>query len=103
MTHRSGFGTVASNFDPANKRTHVLATKKTSINFEKSLSELENLVSALESGDLSLEESLKTFEKGVQLTQACQEALTTAEQKVKILTEKNGEISEQEFNIPEED
>jgi exodeoxyribonuclease VII small subunit len=44
----------------------------------------------LEQGDLSLEESLKFFERGVTLTRICQKALQEAEQKVQILIEKNG-------------
>jgi exodeoxyribonuclease VII small subunit len=60
--------------------------RKKSINFEKNLDELEGLVEALESGGLSLEDSLKTFEKGVRITRECQEALKEAEQKVNLLT-----------------
>lgn len=53
--------------------------------FEKSLQELEALVQKMESGELSLEESLQEFERGVQLTRQCQEALTAAEQRVRLL------------------
>ncbi|MFZ1389228.1 MAG: exodeoxyribonuclease VII small subunit [Thiolinea sp.] len=53
--------------------------------FEQSLQELEALVLRMENGDLSLEDSLKEFERGVQLTRQCQEALTVAEQRVKLL------------------
>ena len=58
--------------------------------FEKSLQELENLVEKMEQGDLSLDESLKCFERGVQLTRSCQQALQDAEQKVQVLLEKDG-------------
>ena len=64
--------------------------KKTTTSFEDSLAELEQLVSQLEQGDISLEESLKSFERGVTLTRTCQKALQEAEQKVQILIEKNG-------------
>jgi len=65
--------------------------KKKSANlFEDSLAELEQLVAQLEQGDLSLEESLNAFERGVALTRTCQQALQQAEQKVQILLEKNG-------------
>jgi len=64
--------------------------KKSSTLFEDSLAELEQLVTQLEQGDISLEESLKSFERGVNLTRACQKALQEAEQKVQILIEKNG-------------
>ncbi len=56
-------------------------------NFETAMVELEELVSKIEGGDLSLEDSLKEFEKGIKLSQTCQKALTEAEQRVKILTE----------------
>ncbi len=64
--------------------------KKTATLFEDSLFELEQLVAQLEQGDISLEESLKAFERGVNLTRTCQKALQEAEQKVQILIEKNG-------------
>jgi exodeoxyribonuclease VII small subunit len=55
---------------------------------EKSLEELEALVTRLESGDLSLEQALEEFERGVKLTRQCQSALREAEQKVEILLKK---------------
>ena len=58
--------------------------------FEKSLKELEALVAKMEQGNLSLEESLQHFERGIQLTRVCQEALKQAEQKVEILLNKSG-------------
>jgi exodeoxyribonuclease VII small subunit len=62
------------------------------IDLEKSLQELESIVETLEDGDLSLEQSLKYFEKGVKLSRECQTALKDAEQKVKILTD--GELKD---------
>jgi exodeoxyribonuclease VII small subunit len=59
--------------------------------FETSLKELVNLVEKMEQGDLSLEESLGHFERGVQLSRACQQALKDAEQKVEILMKKSGQ------------
>ena len=53
--------------------------------FEKSLTELETIVERMEQGELSLDESLKQFERGVALTRSCQQALQQAEQKVEIL------------------
>lgn len=70
--------------------TKLMPPKKTSLSLENSLSELEHLVSELEQGNISLEESLKCFERGVVLTRTCQQALQSAEQKVQILLEKNG-------------
>lgn len=59
--------------------------EETGFDFEKALNELEQLVEKMEQGDLSLEESLQQFERGVALTRACQQALQSAEQKVQIL------------------
>lgn len=67
--------------------------KKTTSSFEASLKELEQLVEQMERGDMPLEESLKSFERGVRLTRTCQQALKEAEQKVQILLEENGETT----------
>ena len=64
--------------------------KKIVPSFEDALAELEQLVNRLERGDISLEESLQAFERGVNLTRTCQNALQEAEQKVQILIDKNG-------------
>ena len=61
--------------------------------FESAMEQLETLVSKMESGDLSLEESLEAFEKGVHLTRFCQEQLQKAELKIQELNSK-GEIIE---------
>ena len=84
-----------------------MATKKTAGNkdkafdFEKALEELEELVTAMEEGDLSLEDSLKAFEKGIKLTRDCQSALKAAEQKVQILINESGET--EDFDIDTDD
>jgi exodeoxyribonuclease VII small subunit len=57
------------------------------VSFEAALAELESLVEKMETGDLSLEESLAAFERGVKLTRHCQSALERAELKVKVLTD----------------
>jgi exodeoxyribonuclease VII small subunit len=56
------------------------------IQFEKSIAELQDIVTQLEKGDLSLENSLKQFEKGITIARKCQDILNHAEQKVEILT-----------------
>ena len=66
--------------------------------FETALAELEALVEKMEQGDLSLDESLKQFERGVQLTRSCQLALKDAEQKVQVLLEKSGQQSLEPFD-----
>ncbi len=61
-------------------------TKKSpEFQFETALAELESLVETLEQGELSLEQSLQQFERGVKLTRACQQALKSAEQRVDML------------------
>ncbi|MAC98962.1 MULTISPECIES: exodeoxyribonuclease VII small subunit [Pseudomonas] len=75
-----------------------MARKKTAVDFEQSLGSLQALVERLESGDLSLEESLTAFEQGVALTRDCQQALSQAEQKVQQLMESNGELRTEPFD-----
>ena len=67
-------------------------TSAAPLDFEKALSDLEAIVERLEQGDLPLEESLKQFERGVELTRQCQVALKQAEQKVEILLRKTGSV-----------
>ena len=62
--------------------------KKKTSDFESTLTELESLVDEMEHGDISLEDSLKKFERGIELTRTCQKALQDAEQKVRMLVEK---------------
>jgi len=68
-----------------------VAKKQNNIDFGGALAELEALVEKMEDGNISLEESLKYFERGIALTRTCQKALAEAEQKVQILLEKNGD------------
>ena len=55
--------------------------------FEESIKELEKIVKDLEDGEPSLDESLKSFEKGITLIKVCQKELESAENKIKELTE----------------
>ena len=71
---------------------------KKTLNFEKALKELESLIEDMEQGELSLEDSLKRFEKGISLTAECQQALQKAELKVQELVEKNGKLLEKNFD-----
>jgi exodeoxyribonuclease VII small subunit len=76
----------------------MAARKKAALDFEQSLTDLQNLVERLENGELSLEDSLTAFEQGVRLTRDCQAALAQAEQKVQILMERDGELEEAPFD-----
>lgn len=78
-----------------------MARKKIeNLNFEESLSELENIVQRLEQGDLSLEESMTLFERGLNLSQNSQVKLKDAEQKIEILLEKDGQQALSPFDSP---
>ena len=70
--------------------------------FEKSLDELEKLVHDLEQGELSLEQSLTAFERGVKLTRECQQALKTAEQRGEQLVENSDGTLETRPFTPDE-
>jgi exodeoxyribonuclease VII small subunit len=80
----------------------MAARKKTALDFEQSLTDLQNLVERLENGELSLEDSLSAFEQGVRLTRDCQAALAQAEQKVQILMERDGELEEAPFDADQQ-
>ena len=71
--------------------------------FEKSLAELEAIVEKLETGDLPIEESLKSFEKGIALTRDCQGALDAAQARVDILLKRDGAASLERFDADEDD
>ncbi len=76
--------------------------KTKDFDFEKSLDELEKLVASMEDGDLSLEDSLKHFERGIALTRACHKALAEAEQKVQILLQNQGKEDLADFEPEQE-
>ena len=78
-----------------------MPNKKKEFDFEKALSELEGLVEKMEQGNLSLEASLKLFERGIALTRACQKALLEAEQKVQILMRDSGKEELDDFETKE--
>ena len=70
--------------------------------FEESILRLEQIVQALENGDIDLDESLKLFEEGIKLTKSCQKMLDDAEKKVSVLmSDENGKIKKEEFNNEE--
>lgn len=67
--------------------------------FENLMQQLESLVTRMEAGDLSLEESLQAYEQGVSLTRLCQQQLNQAEQRVLSLQEQNGQVSFEPLNL----
>ncbi len=77
-----------------------MAKKKLeNMTFEESLNELDTIVQSLEQGNLSLEESMAVFERGLNLSQLSQVKLKAAEQKVNILLDKNGNSELTDFKI----
>lgn len=75
---------------PRKKVDDVSLDNVSTVDFEKSLEQLTQLVERMEKGNLPLEESLNAFEQGVGLVRDCQKALAAAEQKVRILTQQSG-------------
>jgi exodeoxyribonuclease VII small subunit len=71
--------------------------------FEEALTELEGLVERLERGDLPLDEALKTFERGVELTRHCQSSLKSAQQKVEILLKRGSGAEIEPFSVAEDE
>jgi exodeoxyribonuclease VII small subunit len=72
--------------------------------FESALQGLEKIVQELESGDLSLEQSLEKFEEGMKLSRFCTEKLTETERRISILTrETDGLFTEKSFPVDEDD
>ncbi|MEW5806291.1 MAG: exodeoxyribonuclease VII small subunit [Acidobacteriota bacterium] len=83
------------------KPEHGAAISK--MTFEEALARLEEIVNGLESGEISLEESLKLFEEGIVLSRHCNEKLKEARQKVEILVKSStGEIIPQPFEPSDE-
>ena len=75
---------------------------KDNIKFEDALSKLEEIVKKLESGELSLEESLVAFEEGIRLSRICSKQLDEAEKKIEILTKaEDGQLLIENFNFRE--
>ena len=66
----------------------MMSRKRSAPSFERALEDLEQIVEQLEQGDLSLDDSLRAYERGVALGRTCQQALDAAEQRIELL---NGE------------
>lgn len=85
--------------DPAMTRTDTPADTSAVAGFERSLDELETLVQRLEKGDLSLDESLQAYERGIALFRRCQTALDQAELRVRLLSDPEDPDSAQPFAV----
>jgi len=75
-----------------------MVAKRKKLDYESAVTELEALVTRLEQGDISLEESLKLYERGVLLSRDCQESLQAAEQKVQMLLQQSDQTTLVDFD-----
>ena len=81
-----------------------MAKAKKEVTFEKDLETLEEIVTALEEGGLSLDDSLKQFEEGIKLAGRCEKALSSAEKKIEMLTKNaQGDLEAKPFGDETED
>ncbi len=69
--------------------------------FEENMEQLENIVTELEKGELNLEESVKKFEQGINISKKCNDILEKAEKKITILLRQEDEIKEENFEAEE--
>lgn len=74
-----------------------MAKKPENLSFEESIAELENIVTLLEQGDVSLDDALKQFERGIKLVRSSQHKLENAQQKVSILMQADDEAPLEPF------
>ena len=77
---------------------------KKDLTFEEAIKNLENIVNELETGKLTLDESVKKFEEGIILSKHCNEMLESAEKQITVLIENSdGEMEEKKFNAEEKE
>lgn len=67
------------------------------MSFEENIEQLEKVVQELESGNLNLEDSIKKFEEGINLSKKCNEILEEAEKKITVLVKKDDKVGEEKF------
>ena len=80
-----------------------MSERKQPKNFESALERLEEITTALESGDVALEESIELYTEGVELAKLCERKLGEAEKKVKLIVSENGVVAEADFEDGQED
>lgn len=84
------------------RKTNSKQSVKT-VDFEQSLSKLNQIVEKMENGQLTLEAALAHFEEGITLIKQCQTALTQAEQKIQVLTQKGSKKTLVDFDVDHDD
>ena len=72
---------------------------KEKVNFEEAIKKLETIANELETGDLSLDDTITKFEEGIKLSNQCTKMLDEAEKKISILIKKDNEIVEEDFSV----
>ena len=80
-----------------------MSAKKNYKNYETAIARLEEITGQLEEGEATLEESIKLYTEGLDIARFCSSQLEEAEKKIKIITEKNGVLTEDEFETDEEE
>ncbi len=78
-----------------------VVTRKKFKDYESAIGRLEEITTALEAGDTKLEEAIDLYTEGLEIAKFCDQKLADAEKKIKIISEKNGLLEEQEFESDE--
>lgn len=79
-----------------------MAEKKKHKDYESAVARLEEITTQLESGDTSLEDAIKLYTEGLEIAKFCDEKLSEAEKKIKVIMEKRGQMVEEDFEKDEE-
>lgn len=79
-----------------------MTTKKKYTDYESAIARLEEITTLLESADTGLEDAIKLYTEGLEIARYCDQKLTDAEKKIKIIMEKRGQLVEEDFESDEE-
>jgi exodeoxyribonuclease VII small subunit len=79
-----------------------MTTKKKYTDYESAIARLEEITTLLESADTGLEDAIKLYTEGLEIARFCDQKLTDAEKKIKIIMEKRGQLVEEDFESDEE-
>ncbi len=79
-----------------------MTTKKKFDDYETAVARLEEITTLLESSDTGLEDAIKLYTEGLEIARFCDQKLTVAEKKIKVIMEKRGQLVEEEFDSGEE-
>lgn len=74
-----------------------MTTKKKYVDFESAMARLQEVTAQLESGDAKLEEAIQLYTEGLEIVKFCDEKLSEAEKKIKLINEQNGQPVEKDF------